>query len=112
LLPRPITTTRAGDDELAFDTHQGTAISEKEKAKEKEETWLSKKKPARFRLASSGGTAAAAGVRKRVARASLVYLQPRIGVSAGLGVDRRRSDGWVGGVGYGEGNSDDELSLL
>ncbi|KAK4039704.1 hypothetical protein C8A01DRAFT_16348 [Parachaetomium inaequale] len=105
LLPRPITITRAGD-ELAFDTQQSTAISEKE---EKEEKWLSKKKPARFRL-SSGGTATA-GVRKRVARASLVYLQPRIGAGVAGGEGRRRSEGWVNRE-YGDGDSDDELSLL
>jgi uncharacterized protein (DUF952 family) len=80
-LSRPI--TRAGD-ELAFDDgHSNKTNKETSSGKE---NWLCRKKPARFR--SETTTA-----RKRVARASLVYLQP---------IDRSRADD----------GSDDELSFL
>ncbi|KAH6849811.1 hypothetical protein B0I37DRAFT_390286 [Chaetomium sp. MPI-CAGE-AT-0009] len=99
LLSRPM--TRAGD-ELAFDNSGGNAG---EKGDADGGNWLSRKKPARFRPEAAAATAA----RKRVARASLVYLQPvlRAGVAVG---QRRRSEGW--GVGGEVGESDDELSLL
>jgi hypothetical protein len=66
--------------------------------------WLSRKKPARFRL----GSTAAAG--KRVARASLVYLQPLQPLHH---TERAKSvsRGKVWG-GDGEVESGDELSIL
>ncbi|EAQ91069.1 hypothetical protein CHGG_03004 [Chaetomium globosum CBS 148.51] len=117
LLTRPL--SRAGD-ELAFDNGTGEKREDGEGGSGGNgsgSNWLRRKKPARFRpQATAGGrggavagttvtTAAAAVVRKRVARASLVYLQP---VRAG---QRRRSEGWGVGGEEGEG-SDDELSLL
>lgn len=112
-------------------TKQGVPLGGKEENGKGEENWLGRKKPARFRAGGShygygrgqssgggrgGGTggvgvgagAAAGGAgRKRVARASLVYLlQPTRGVEQG-------GRGSVGG-GYdgGEGDSGDELSFI
>ncbi|KAH6636462.1 hypothetical protein F5144DRAFT_619779 [Chaetomium tenue] len=112
LLTRPLSRT---GDELAFDN--GDEKKEGEGGGGSGSNWLRRKKPARFRpQATAGGGGVAAGttvataaaavvVRKRVARASLVYLQP---VRAG---QRRRSEGWGVGGEEGEG-SDDELSIL
>jgi uncharacterized protein (DUF952 family) len=80
-LSRPI--TRAGD-ELAFDDEQSNRVNKGISLGEA--NWLCRKKPSRFRRDT-------ATARKRVARASLVYVQP---------IERSRPD-------HG---SDDELSFL
>ncbi|KAG7290662.1 hypothetical protein NEMBOFW57_000665 [Staphylotrichum longicolle] len=109
-LSRPIT---RGGDELGFDRDQqslnggddaGLRGTTKEKTEKERENWLGRNKPARFRPAKARPAAAAAAAaatvtKKRVARASLVYLQPpRVGGYAGYG--------------GGDGESDDELSIL
>lgn len=92
-LSRPITITRAGD-ELAFDYNNsgGSQSSNREADKE---NWLCRKRPARFRPVAPTSS------KKRVARASLVYLQPL------------QSERAVGAkIHRGGEASDDELSIL
>ncbi|KAL2024473.1 hypothetical protein VTK56DRAFT_8284 [Thermocarpiscus australiensis] len=86
-LSRPI--TRAGD-ELAFD--------DCDNGSEHTQAWLCRKKPARFRRS------VADGARKRVARASLVYLQP---LERPVACKSQTSQ-----EGAGDESSDDELSVL
>jgi hypothetical protein len=98
-LSKRITITQASDV-LALDSHARDS--------EDKENWLCRKKPARFRPAANASAAAAGGaaphavVRKRVARASLVYLQP---------IERTRTTA-KGEEHHAEGQSDDELSIL
>ncbi|KAL2260040.1 hypothetical protein VTK26DRAFT_6084 [Humicola hyalothermophila] len=125
-LPRRLALTRAGD-ELAFDDESNSFHSERE-------SWLCRKKPARFRLASSSSISAGttpangqgkekeqeeeeereeAGSRKktRVARASLVYMRfvgkEKKRLAGGAGMARE----WGEGIDTGD-DSDDELSIL
>ncbi|KXX76174.1 hypothetical protein MMYC01_207723 [Madurella mycetomatis] len=92
-LSRPITITPAGD-ELAFD-YNNSGDSKSSGREADKENWLCRQKPARFR------PVAATSFKKRVARASLVYLQPLQGEKA------------VGAKVHSGGEaSDDELSIL
>ncbi|KAK4106408.1 hypothetical protein N658DRAFT_491026 [Parathielavia hyrcaniae] len=112
-LSRPVT---GAGDELAFDAdhdgHDNSSINNsssnsnsnsnkpKGKGTEKANLWLCRKKPARFR------TNSIVTAKKRVTRASLVYLQPVERPSSG---NRGKKGGYARERG---GESDDELRIL